>query len=595
VAEQAGAKLTAGELIAGRYRMVAPIAQGGMGSVWKAHDERAFGQAVAIKVVRALSVSDSVKQRFVEEAKVISTLNSPHIVSLREFGTTESNYPFFVMDLLEGQTVTERLSTEGACSERDGARILDGLLAGLQELHLQGVIHRDLKPSNVFLEQSSAIDAHVRILDLGIAQLVDGGDGPVKGRQKRVVGTPRWMAPEVLLGEPASQVSDLYSVGLLGVLILGGQIPHSKFTRDGQVQPFDRSCIIQRLGSNSVKVTGRRGMEPISDAFCHLLEDALWRAPEDRYRDALAFRTALRKALPHLGMPNLPFAHTGRSSRNISVPVEHTLLEDDVASALDEMNLGAGLTHAMEAVIDGAKIPAPPPEVDVFKPSAVGEQDLRIGAKTIVEAIDESDDRVGYLPRRRFSPFILGICAVLGGLALGWSFSSKPKPTEMLDDIGGGSQAPLVLPLSESDLIQLDRGTVTKGILAKGVRDAGLNERFEDAGEALELDVSRPKARKSRVVNRKPRALQKPKKAKKATRPKAQRKITPQVDSLGKRCRIQFQEIVRDSDGGTLVQSSLLCGRIGKLSKEANKPKCGLSSQQRKELSLLEVLCESSP
>ena len=184
--EPLSSMLRAGELIAGRYRMVAAIAQGGMGSVWKALDERAFSQAVAVKVIRSKNVSDTVKSRFVDEAKVISKLNSPHIVGLREFGETEAGYPFFVMDLLEGQTVTERLATGGPCSERDGALIIDGVLAGLQEIHLQGVVHRDLKPSNVFLEQSSAIDAHVRILDLGIAQLVEGSGKGEEHRERSV-------------------------------------------------------------------------------------------------------------------------------------------------------------------------------------------------------------------------------------------------------------------------------------------------------------------------------------------------------------------------------------------------------------------------
>jgi serine/threonine protein kinase len=598
VAEEAGAKLIVGELIAGRYRMVAPIAQGGMGSVWKAHDERAFGQPVAIKVVRAVSVSDAVKQRFVEEAKVISTLNSPHIVGLREFGTTASNYPFFVMDLLEGQTVTERLFSEGACSERDGARILDGLLAGLQELHLQGVIHRDLKPSNVFLEQSSAIDAHVRILDLGIAQLVDGGDSP-KGRQKRVVGTPRWMAPEVLLGDPASQVSDLYSVGLLGVLILGGEIPHSKFSREGAVLPFDRSCIIQRLGNNSVKVAGRRGMEPISDAFCHVLEEALWRSPEDRYADALEFRIALRKALPHLGMPNLPFANAGRSSRNVSVPVEHTLLENDAAAALGDMKLGGTLTKEMLAQVDDVEQPAHGGGSRDSDARGVSEQEVQAAksvnfTKTLIEsASEDSEQQPPSTQRMKWSPLLVISFAVFGGLVLGWFFLSSNDQVLELDKGTTRTDLPVMLPTSSSKERRPDGGQPFKVVVRdKLVIDAGLIESPVDVGANVGRDATRAKAkfeRRKSTVRRKPKTISKSAGAGKLRRSK------PNVDSLGKRCRVQFREIVRDSEGGSLVQSSPLCERIGMLSKEATKPKCGLSSNQRKELTLLEVLCESNP
>ena len=146
------------------------------------------------------------------------------------------------------------------------------------------------------------------------------------------------------------------------ILVLGGEIPHSKFSRDGAVQPFDRSCIIQRLGSNSVKVTGRRGMEPVSDAFCHVLEDALWREPADRYQDALEFRIALREALPQLGMPTLPFAQTSSYARPLSVAPEHTVLDEGTLVRDEETNLSVdfepGVLEATGELSEGKPLPS---------------------------------------------------------------------------------------------------------------------------------------------------------------------------------------------------------------------------------------------
>lgn len=578
--------LEEGQVVAGRYRIDAPIARGGMGSVWRALDERAFEQPVAIKIIRAQGVSERVKAQFMGEAQVISRLNSPHVVGLREFGITDAEFPFFVMDLLEGQTVSERLASNGPCGEREGARILDELLAGLQEIHTQGVVHRDIKPSNVFLEQSSAIEAHVRILDLGIAQLMGDSELSDGSRRKRVVGTPRWMAPEVLMGEPAAIASDLYSVGLLGVYLLGGEVPHSRVDADGVLQPFDRACIIQRLGVNSVKVTGRRGMEPISDAFCHVLEDALWREPVDRYKSAIGFREALRQAMPHLGLPNLPLRSELSSVPNLQQPEEHTILDMDAAES------SPGLSELLQDVSSLSELPNEGTETDL--PSGVVRRDeglpnLRTASADPPRAEptsfrgDVSADSKG--EHRSFTGLRVALVGILVGVGLTYLGSERFFGVEE-------EQPPIanaVLPTGVADTaLALDVGEM-RDIGVPKLRDLGSREQSVIVPDAAAEPSALPQKKVTvvqQVKRRKTSGKTKTKEAKRKRRNSAKKK-----SYLGHRCKRDFDRIVRDSPGQTLRDGSPLCARINRLVVDSSKSECRLSTKDRAELQMIQQFC----
>ena len=151
----------------GRYEIRALIGAGGMGEVYRAHDS-SLGRDVAIKVLPAeLSLNTERLQRFEQEARATSVLNHPNILAIFDIGTFEDS-PYIVSELLEGETVRDRLVTSAIPARKSieyGAQIARGLAAA----HEKGIVHRDLKPENVFI----TTDGHAKILDFGLAKLLD--------------------------------------------------------------------------------------------------------------------------------------------------------------------------------------------------------------------------------------------------------------------------------------------------------------------------------------------------------------------------------------------------------------------------------------
>ena len=333
----------------------------------------------------------------------------------------------------------------------------------------------------------------------------------------------------------------------------------------------------------------------------------MWREPEDRYGDALEFRIALRKALPHLGMPSLPFANGGRSSRNISVPAEHTLLEDGLSASFEDVALAAkvnpvdelGGSHTRKMVVDVPEASESVAVSSTFGDSPMTEtRPLKTRQERVSppEHVDVSESEIVSSRRGEIAPYVVGIIAVLGGVAMGWTLLSSPQ-NESESQAGspveqGGRSLVTVPELEAANALDTANAVVVPV-------DLGVAREVPDAHVVVDLGAAPKKKASKKATKIIRRSKKRPvlenvvpkKKERRSTTPKAS---TP-MDTLGKRCRTQFKEIVRDSDGAALVKSSPLCGRIGTLVKEAVKPKCGLTGKQRRDLNMLEVLCESNP
>ena len=203
----------------GPYEILAPIGAGGMGEVYKARDTR-LDRTVAIKVLPEHVASDpNLQQRFEREAKTISSLNHPHICTLYDVGEHEGTH-FLVMEYLDGETLGDRIARQ-ALPLADAVQHGLALLAALEALHGQGLVHRDLKPSNLILTPHG-----LKLIDFGVtrAQAAHGDDTGLDLTQAgMVIGTPRFMAPEVLGGRPGSAQSDLFAVGALLYETLSGK------------------------------------------------------------------------------------------------------------------------------------------------------------------------------------------------------------------------------------------------------------------------------------------------------------------------------------------------------------------------------------
>ena len=200
---EAGPVLAGGRLLGGRYRLERRLGAGGMATVWLATDER-LGRPVAVKLLSEGSEGDEeFGRRFRREAKLAAGLHHPNLVSVYDFRTDPR--PYLVMEYVEGGSLAELIDRGDPPAVE---RLAAGLLSALSSIHAAGVLHRDVKPHNVLLDS----DGQARLADFGIAL---PSDATKITRTGHVLGTETYLAPEVRQGEPASEQSDLYSLGVL--------------------------------------------------------------------------------------------------------------------------------------------------------------------------------------------------------------------------------------------------------------------------------------------------------------------------------------------------------------------------------------------
>ncbi len=216
----------------GPYEIVAAIGAGGMGEVYRARDTR-LGRDVAIKVMPAAFASDPERlRRFEQEARVVGALSHPNVLALYDVGTFEGS-PFIVSELLEGETLRERLES-GGLTVRKAVEIAVQIAQGLAAAHEKGIIHRDLKPGNVFITK----DGHIKILDFGIAKLTRPDPGPrsttltpePSTETGALMGTVGYMSPEQVRGLPVDHRTDIFSFGCVLYEMLSGRPPFRKDT-----------------------------------------------------------------------------------------------------------------------------------------------------------------------------------------------------------------------------------------------------------------------------------------------------------------------------------------------------------------------------
>ena len=198
--------ITSGTLLSDRYRLQRRIAAGGMATVWLGRDEE-LEREVAVKVLsEVLSEDPSYLLRFRREARLAGGLTHPSLVKIFDF-SPRTERPYLVMEYVDGGTLADRIR-DGRLNEVDPPKLARQLLGALNSIHAAGVLHRDVKPSNVLIDR----DGRARLTDFGIAR----GEHATRITQTgEVIGTLKYMAPEVREGEPATERSDLYSCGVL--------------------------------------------------------------------------------------------------------------------------------------------------------------------------------------------------------------------------------------------------------------------------------------------------------------------------------------------------------------------------------------------
>ncbi|HEX7706890.1 MAG TPA: protein kinase [Thermoanaerobaculia bacterium] len=272
----------------GPYEVVAPAGAGGMGEVWRAKDTR-LEREIAIKVLPAEFAANALLQaRFDREAKTISSLNHPHICTLHDVGQ-ESGLQFLVMELIEGETLADRL-TKGRLPMDQVLRIGGQVAAALDAAHRKGIVHRDLKPGNVMLTRSGA-----KLLDFGLARSGAAFSGVAAGdlsataarpltQEGTILGTFQYMAPEQLEGQEADARTDIFAFGALLYEMATGQRAFDGKTRT--------SLIASIVSGTPRPVSELVPMTP--PAFEHVVRRCLEKDPDDRWQSAHDIAEQLR-------------------------------------------------------------------------------------------------------------------------------------------------------------------------------------------------------------------------------------------------------------------------------------------------------------
>jgi serine/threonine-protein kinase len=217
----------AGDVLEGKYRLASLLGRGGMGSVWRA-DDLTGGAPVAVKLMHpGVAASAGGRERFEREAAAAARLCSPHVIRVLGLGVDPTlGACFIAMELLEGETLKQRLLRAPSLAPLEVAQLVSQVACALEQAHAAGLVHRDLKPANVFLVAAGHA-LSVKVLDFGVAKWLSlSRDRALATTTNRMLGTPHYMSPEQI--ESSKDVdfrSDLWSLGVLAFECMTGKLP----------------------------------------------------------------------------------------------------------------------------------------------------------------------------------------------------------------------------------------------------------------------------------------------------------------------------------------------------------------------------------
>ena len=306
----------------GPYVLVSLLGRGGMGEVWVAERrDGQFEQRVALKLLRKGIDSEGIRRRFVQERQLLARLEHPNIARLLDGGTADGR-PYFVLELVEGQPITE-FSRQRRLPLEERLLLVAKCCDAVDTAHRRLVVHRDIKPSNVLVTK----DGEVKLLDFGIAKLLSAESGAADFTQvdERVL-TPSYAAPEQILGEPVTTATDVYALGVLLYRLLTGVLPHARAAASAaQLASEVESETIEKpsraVGHADLEQAGLPAHQ--SAKLPALLEDdldaivlkALRREPDRRYSGAASLGDDLRRHLAGLRVEARPDTFSYRAGK----------------------------------------------------------------------------------------------------------------------------------------------------------------------------------------------------------------------------------------------------------------------------------------
>jgi serine/threonine-protein kinase len=270
--------------LAGRFAIERELGRGGMATVWLAQDVK-HDRLVALKVLRPEIAAALGVERFLREIHIAARLAHPHIVPLHDSGEVDGLL-YYIMPYVEGESLRERMQREGPLPVDQAVRLAREIAGALVYAHAHGIVHRDIKPENVLLQSGHAV-----VTDFGIARAVTAAAGPALTRSGVIIGTPLYMSPEQVAGDPVDGRSDVYSLGCVLYEMLAGVPPYP--------------------GGSSLEVLARHTVDPVPSlrerrtdvpaAVAHAVARALAKMPSERQPDATAFEAELAALAPPAG------------------------------------------------------------------------------------------------------------------------------------------------------------------------------------------------------------------------------------------------------------------------------------------------------
>ncbi|TNF27208.1 MAG: serine/threonine protein kinase, partial [Deltaproteobacteria bacterium] len=361
-----------GQVIGGHYRVDSRIGEGGMGTVYRA-TQLAMRRQVALKVLRAqVSKEEKVQlvQRFRREALATSKLRHPNTVSVYDFGETSDGMLYMVLELLEGEILTQVIRSGAPLPAERVAYIGKQIAKSLAEAHEVGIVHRDLKPDNIFICNYHGDPDFTKVMDFGIARLLEGDDGQQVTRTGMMVGTPRYIAPEQAMARKVTPAADLYALGVILFEMLLGRAPFEADSAMGLAMAHVNDPI------PDVVVPGLP--KELNEAWRGLVHALLEKNPKKRPQqagevahwlsqlelDARRFRMEGRSGSWTVELREAPSTYEGPNARR-SITVSRTARADRSAlwialAAVLFMALGGGLAYFLITLGDSAT-PAPAP------------------------------------------------------------------------------------------------------------------------------------------------------------------------------------------------------------------------------------------
>jgi serine/threonine-protein kinase len=282
----------------GAYRLLRLVGQGGMGSVYLAEREEGdFKQRAALKLVRTDFLSDEARARFLRERRILAQLTHPHIAQLHDGGVAANGAPYFTLEFVEGEPITKYCDAR-KLAIRDRLTLVLQVCAAVAYAHRNLIVHRDLKPSNIFV----TTDGEVKLLDFGIAKLLDAEPSEGRTETHARMMTPEYASPEQVLGEPITTATDVYAIGVLLYELLSGRLPYaradagtiswSKAVVEETPEPVYRAlarATTRKQSTTGDCVAAARGIalpalrRSLRGDLDRILQRALAKAPEARY------------------------------------------------------------------------------------------------------------------------------------------------------------------------------------------------------------------------------------------------------------------------------------------------------------------------